>query len=213
MRRLTAGKQAKTLIHVLIEEAYSCPIIASYSRSYVFCTESWYSGVAHPHIVFTIFLEYLDSIHLVKKLITQDLRFSRPWLWRMPFSGMWRRVDLVWTDVSEKRIASIFRLQSAATCSLWVLACWFSTLNMEAIKSSETSVHTRSTRRHIPEDGILQGHYYFHKSPPLDPISESLQSMHAQILSKKYFNLLRIQNLYVFISPICAARLLFWLPW
>jgi hypothetical protein len=31
----------------------------------------------------------------------------------------------------------------------------FSTLNMEAIHSSETSGHTRSTRRHIPEDGIL----------------------------------------------------------
>jgi hypothetical protein len=29
----------------------------------------------------------------------------------------------------------------------------FSTLEMEAICSSETSVHTRSTRRHIPEDG------------------------------------------------------------
>jgi hypothetical protein len=32
----------------------------------------------------------------------------------------------------------------------------FSTLKMEAIRSSETSVHTISTRRHIPEDGILQ---------------------------------------------------------
>jgi hypothetical protein len=32
----------------------------------------------------------------------------------------------------------------------------FSTLNMEAIRSFETSVHRRSTRRHIPEDGILQ---------------------------------------------------------
>jgi hypothetical protein len=32
----------------------------------------------------------------------------------------------------------------------------FSTLKMEAILSSETSVHTRSTRHHIPEDGILK---------------------------------------------------------
>jgi hypothetical protein len=32
----------------------------------------------------------------------------------------------------------------------------FSTMKMEAICSSETSVHTRSTQRHISEDGILQ---------------------------------------------------------
>jgi hypothetical protein len=31
----------------------------------------------------------------------------------------------------------------------------FSTLKMEAIRSSETSIHTRTTRRHIPENGIL----------------------------------------------------------
>jgi hypothetical protein len=30
------------------------------------------------------------------------------------------------------------------------------TLKMEEIRSSETSVYTRSTRRHIPEDDILQ---------------------------------------------------------
>jgi hypothetical protein len=52
---------------------------------------------------------------------------------------MWRHVDHVWNDVSEERIAS-------------------STLKMEATRSSETSVHTRSTRRHIPEDGILHSH-------------------------------------------------------
>jgi hypothetical protein len=50
----------------------------------------------------------------------------------MPSSGMWRRLYLVWTDVSEELIASIFRVK--------------------------TSVHTRSTRRHIPEDGILHSH-------------------------------------------------------
>jgi hypothetical protein len=31
----------------------------------------------------------------------------------------------------------------------------FSTLKMEAIRYPETSVHTRSTRRHIPGNGIL----------------------------------------------------------
>jgi hypothetical protein len=28
---------------------------------------------------------------------------------------MWHRVDLVWTDVSEKRIASIFRVEKSAS--------------------------------------------------------------------------------------------------
>jgi hypothetical protein len=37
----------------------------------------------------------------------------------------------------------------------------FSTLKMKAIRSSETSVHTRCIRRHIPEDGILQPGYSF----------------------------------------------------
>jgi hypothetical protein len=41
-----------------------------------------------------------------------------------------------------------------------------STLKMEAIRSSETSVHTRSTRRHIPEDGII-------------PFFSSVSSIHA----------------------------------
>jgi hypothetical protein len=29
--------------------------------------------------------------------------------------GMWRRVDLLWTDVSEERIASIFRVEKSAS--------------------------------------------------------------------------------------------------
>jgi hypothetical protein len=35
----------------------------------------------------------------------------------------------------------------------------FSTLKMEAIRSSETSVNARSTQLHIPEDDILQLHF------------------------------------------------------
>jgi hypothetical protein len=36
-----------------------------------------------------------------------DLTISRRWLWRMPSSGMWWCVVLVWTDASEKHIVSI----------------------------------------------------------------------------------------------------------
>jgi hypothetical protein len=39
---------------------------------------------------------------------------------------MWRRVDLVQTDVSEEHITSIFRVEkSTATCSRWFLARGF----------------------------------------------------------------------------------------
>jgi hypothetical protein len=73
--------------------------------------------------------------------------------------------------------------QTAATCSRWFLARGFftlkmkaihsrlqppahagssltdsSTLKMETICSSETSVQTRSTQRHIPENDILHSH-------------------------------------------------------
>jgi hypothetical protein len=53
---------------------------------------------------------------------------------------MWSRVDLVWIDVSEQ----VPRSRIFIPCK------------MEAIRSSETLVHTRSTRRHILEDRIRQ---------------------------------------------------------
>jgi hypothetical protein len=44
--------------------------------------------------------------------------------WRMPSYGMWRRVDLVWTDVSEEHIASIFRVEkSASEEPAWASGC------------------------------------------------------------------------------------------
>ena len=74
---------------------------------------------------------------------------------------MWRRVDIVLTDVSEERIAPIFRAVKKENPRL--LARGFSsflspTLKMEAMRSSETSVNTISTWCHIPEDCFLHSH-------------------------------------------------------
>jgi hypothetical protein len=55
-------------------------------------------------------------------------------------------------------------MKALYTHTVNLVARWFaepisSTLKMEAISSSETSVETqRTTRRHIPEDDTLQNH-------------------------------------------------------
>jgi hypothetical protein len=63
----------------------------------------------------------------------------------------------VQTDVSVEHIASIFRVEKTQHVAWRFLAeLIFSTLKMEAIFSSETSVDTeRTTPRYIPEDGTL----------------------------------------------------------
>jgi hypothetical protein len=70
----------------------------------------------------------------------------------MVSSGMLRRVALVRTDVSEELRASFIRVTASVVPSSPILV----TLMKEALSSSETSVLTRSTRRNIPEDTILQ---------------------------------------------------------
>jgi hypothetical protein len=79
---------------------------------------------------------------------------------------MWCRVAFVRTDVSVERIASIIRveriselgtvLQLLVTVNVVPSSLIISTVMMETTRSSETSVLTRVTRRHIPEDGTLQ---------------------------------------------------------
>jgi hypothetical protein len=65
----------------------------------------------------------------------------------------------------------------------------FSTLKMEVIRSSETLVHIRSTRRHIPKDGILHSHS-----------RENLKSYNGYIYSSKiilyHFSVLLARNLF-----------------
>jgi hypothetical protein len=133
---------------------------------------------------------------------------------------MWRRVDLVWTDVSEERIASIFCVEkSAREEPVWVGGCrlshqssilavfdwWlslqsaahtgssladFSDLKMEAIRSSETSVHTRSARHHIPEDGILHSH----RSENLKSCTEN-NPVSEVSCSARYWTMNKVQRL------------------
>jgi hypothetical protein len=80
----------------------------------------------------------------MKNVVFWDVATSR-YCVNWPFGGTYR-----------------LHLQGRKICRLQPLAhagsslADFSTLKMEAIRSSETSVHTRSTRRHIPEDDILR---------------------------------------------------------
>jgi hypothetical protein len=74
---------------------------------------------------------------------------------------MWRYVALVRTDISNIVPSSLI----------------LSTLMMEAIRSPETSVLTRATRRNIPEDGILHSYRLenlkiLHNISRLDSVTE-----------------------------------------
>jgi hypothetical protein len=64
----------------------------------------------------------------------------------MSSSGMWRVVGFVRIGVSEEQVASIFRVEGV------------SELRTALAATSRTSVLTRATRRHIPEDGILHSY-------------------------------------------------------
>jgi hypothetical protein len=88
---------------------------------------------------------------------------------------MLRRVALLRIEVSEECIASIIRVtriceigaKLAVTGNDNFVPGWpiLVTLMMETILSSEMSVHTRTTRRQMPEDGVLQNILFRERSP------------------------------------------------
>jgi hypothetical protein len=76
----------------------------------------------------------------------------------MASSGMFRRVALVRTDVSEELGASFIRVTRIGELGTTLAVTSNRRTLMEALSSSETSVLTRATRCNIPEDTILHSH-------------------------------------------------------
>jgi hypothetical protein len=200
------------------------PIVSKTSclyHSLRLCSDS-VKGLGHTFRAIRVYV--LKTVHWLRfRYLKTELnptlkRWRQQWIWRMPSSGMWRRVGVLLTDVSEERIASIVRVEAiherwtsvnsfrlsdrrytqlyknkkgreggylgnqwrgggkglwsegpacSGICGYSVYSYLFtlvhrswitSTLKMEGIRSSETSVNRIPTRRHIPKDGILHSH-------------------------------------------------------
>jgi hypothetical protein len=102
--------------------------------------------------------------HMNVYLLAETRLSTLTWLRRMTSAGMLRRVALVRTDVSKKRSSSINIVflrgvrRLLVTANVVLSSQILVTMMTEALHSSETSALTRTTRRNIPEYGILQSH-------------------------------------------------------
>jgi hypothetical protein len=84
-----------------------------------------------------------------------DLVRIQQMLFGVPSSRMLRRVTLVRTEAKNRSMClSLVTTNVVSTLPILV------TLMMEALRASETSVLTRSTRSNVPEGRILHSHHH-----------------------------------------------------
>jgi hypothetical protein len=84
--------------------------------SHVFPKNALEHGTSFHQRIFVYRVSQNNFLSLQESLLSSyDLRLSQRWLWRMSSSRMWRCVYLASTDVSEERIAYIFRVEKSAS--------------------------------------------------------------------------------------------------
>jgi hypothetical protein len=71
------------------------------------------SNLVSPTIFLGVFISVLSNKFCFRSVCLCLGRTCK--YWRMPSSGMWCRIDLVWTDVSEERMTYIFRVEKSAS--------------------------------------------------------------------------------------------------
>jgi hypothetical protein len=74
--------------------------------------------------------------------------------WEMPSYGMWRCVDLVWTDVSEKERRFTQKLHGATSLNTaFFIVTAVKTSNLTVFLHMEALSTTRDSTKIYPEDG------------------------------------------------------------